>query len=283
MPSGAGTRPSDIAPKGWKDILWRLYHNISEHRVIAIAAGVAFYVLLAIFPGIAALVAIYGFIADPSTISQHISDLSGVLPGGATEVIGDQLQRLTSQPPGKLGFALLFGVAVSLWSANAGMKALFDALNVVYSEEERRSFFKLNAVSLAFTLGALLFMVFALAAIAVLPVVMSYLGLSNATEWLVTVGKWPILLIGIAFAVSLIYRYGPSREKPQWRWVTWGRAVVAIAWLAMSILFSWYAGHFGSYNRTYGSLGAVIGFMTWIWLSSAVVLLGAELDAEMER
>jgi membrane protein len=196
-------RPSDIPPKGWKDILWRVYHNISEHRVIAIAAGVAFYVLLAIFPGIAALVAIYGFIADPSTISQHISDLSGVLPGGATEVIGDQLQRLTSQPPGKLGFALLFGVAVSLWSANAGMKAFFDALNVVYGEEERRSFLKLNAVSLAFTLGALLFMVFALTAIAVLPVVMSYLGLSNATEWLVTVGKWPILLIGIALAVSL--------------------------------------------------------------------------------
>src|SRR6516164_6159063 len=193
MPSGAGTRPSDIAPKGWKDILWRLYHNISEHRVIAIAAGVAFYVLLAIFPGIAALVAIYGFIADPSTISQHISDLSGVLPGGATEVIGDQLQRLTSQPLGKLGFALLFGV------------------------------------SLAFTLGALLFMVFALAAIAVIPVVMGYLSLSNATEWLVAMGKWPILLIGVAIAVSLVYRYGPSREKPQWRWVTWGSAAVAIA------------------------------------------------------
>ena len=138
-------------------------------------------------------------------------------------------------------------------------------------------------MSLAFTLGALLFMVFSLAAIAVLPVVLGYVGLSNATEWLVTLGKWPILLIGVALAVSLIYRYGPSREKPQWRWVTWGSAVVAIAWLAMSILFSWYAAHFGSYNRTYGSLGAVIGFMTWIWLSSAVVLLGAELDAEMER
>ena len=277
------SRPSDIPPKGWKDILWRVYHNIPKHRVIAIAAGVTFYVLLAIFPGIAALVAIYGLIADPSTISQHLSDLSGVLPCGATEVIGDQLQRLTSQPPGKLGFALLFGVAVSLWSANAGMKALFDALNVVYGEEERRSFLKLNALSLAFTLGALLFMVIALGAIAVLPVVLSYLGLSNVTEWLVSIGKWLILLIGVALAVSLIYRYGPSREKPQWRWVTWGSAGVAIGWLAMSILFSWYAAYFGSYNKTYGSLGAVIGFMTWIWLSSAVVLLGAELDAEMER
>jgi membrane protein len=206
-----------------------VYHNIPKHRVIAIAAGVTFYALLAIFPGVAALVAVYGLIADPSTIGQHLSDLSGVLPGGANEVIGDQLQRLTSQPPGKLGFALVFGLGVSLWSANAGMKALFDALNVVYGEEEKRSFLKLNVVSLAFTLGALLFMVLALAAIAVLPVVMSYLGLSNATEWLVMVGKWPILLIGVALAVSLIYRYGPSREKAQWRWVTWGSAMVAIA------------------------------------------------------
>jgi membrane protein len=275
--------PSDIPAQGWKDVLWRVYHNISENRVVAIGAGVAFYVLLAIFPAIAALVAIYGLFADPSVIGQHLNDLSSVLPGGATEVIGDQLQRLTSQPSSKLGFASVLGLAVSLWSANAGMKALFDALNVVYREEEKRSFLKLNALSLAFTLGALLFLVITLAAIAVLPVAMNFLGLSNATEWLVALGKWPILLIGVALAISLIYRYGPSREEPQWRWVTWGSAVAAIAWLAMSILFSWYAANLGSYNKTYGSLGAVIGFMTWIWLSSVVILLGAELDAEMEH
>ena len=169
---------------GCGDIIAGFWARLDQDNISVIAAGVAFYGLLAIFPAIAALVAIYGLIADPSTISQHLSDLSGVLPGGATEVIGDQLQRLTSQPSSKLGFALLFGVAVSLWSANAGMKALFDALNVVYGEEEKRSFLKLNAISLAFTIGALLFMVFALAAIAVLPVAMSYLGLSNATEWL---------------------------------------------------------------------------------------------------
>jgi membrane protein len=283
---GRGRRaatPSDIPAKGWKDIAWRVYHNIPKHRVIAIAAGVTFFVLLAIFPAIAAMVAIYGLFADPSTVGQHLNDLSSVLPGGATEVIGDQLNTLTSQPQSKLGFALVFGLAVSLWSANAGMKALFDALNVVYGEEEKRSFLKLNAVSLAFTLGALLFLVFALAAIAVLPVAMSYLGLSGAIELLIGIGKWPILLTGVAVAFALIYRYGPSRQKPQWRWVTWGSAGAAIAWLVMSILFSWYAGHFGSYNKTYGSLGAAIGFMTWIWLSAVVVLLGAEFDAEMEH
>jgi membrane protein len=275
--------PSDIPAKGWKDIAWRIYLNIPKHHVIAIAAGVTFFALLAIFPAIAAMVAIYGLFADPSSVGQHLSDLSNVLPGGATEVIGDQLKRLTSQPQSKLGFALVFGLAVSLWSANAGMKALFDALNVVYGEEEKRSFLKLNAVSLAFTLGALLFLVLALAAIAVLPVAIGYLGLSGATEWLISVGKWPILLIGVAVTFALIYRNGPSRQEPQWRWVTWGSAGAAIAWLVMSILFSWYAGHFGSYNRTYGSLGVVIGFMTWMWLSSVVVLLGAELDAEMEH
>jgi membrane protein len=206
----AASIPSDIPAKGWKDIFWRAYHNVSKHRLVAIAAGVTFYALLAIFPGIAALVAIYGLIAAPSTINQHVKDLSGVLPGGATEVIGDQLQRLTSQPPGKLGFALLFGVVISLWSINAGMKALFDALNVVHGVEEKRSFLRLNMVSFAFTLSSLLFMVFALAAIAVLPNLMNHLGLSNATGWLTSVGKWPILLVGVALAIALIYRYGPS-------------------------------------------------------------------------
>jgi membrane protein len=283
---GRGRRantPSEIPAKVWKDILWRVYHNIPEHRVISIAAGVTFYVLLAIFPGIAALVAIYGLFADPSSIGQHLNDLSGVLPGGATEVVGDQLTRLTSQPRSQLGFALVFGVAISLWSANAGMKALFDALNIVYSERESRSFIRLNLISLAFTLGAIVFMMVALSAIAVLPLALGYLGLSGAIEWLIAIGKWPLLLVVIAFGIALIYRYGPSREEPQWRWVSWGSALAAVLWLVTSLLFSWYASHFGSYNKTYGSLGGAIGFMTWMWISFVVILIGAELDAEMEH
>jgi membrane protein len=275
--------PSEIPAKGWKDILWRLYENLPEHRVLAMAAGVTFYVLLAIFPAFAALVSVYGLFADPSIIGQHLNDLSNVLPGGATEVIGDQLKRLTSQPPSKLGFALFSGLAVSLWSANAGMKALFDALNVVYGEKEKRGFIKLNLISLAYTIGAVLFMVSALAAITVLPVFLNDLGLATATEWLIKLGKWPLLLAGVALGVTLVYRYGPSREKPQWKWVTWGSAIAAIAWLIMSLLFSWYSANFGSYDKTYGSLGAAIGFMTWMWLSSTVILVGAELDAEMEH
>jgi membrane protein len=265
----------------WKDVLLRVYHNASEHRLTSIAAGVAFYVLLAIFPGIAALVSIYGLFADPSIIGQHLSDLTSVLPDGAIDIIRDQLQRLVSQGVGHLGFAFLFGVAVSLWSANAGMKALFDALNVVHGETEQRSFIELNIISLGFTLGALAFMIIALAAIAVLPVVMSYVKLPGATQWLIALGKWPSLLIVVAVAIAAVYRFGPSRQGMRWRWLTWGSAAAAIAWIMVSILFSWYVTNFGSYDKTYGSLGAAIGFMTWIWLSSAVVLLGAALDAEL--
>ncbi len=274
--------PMEIPAVGWKDILWRVYQNLQEHRIVAIAGGVTYYALLAIFPGIGALVALYGLFSDPATIGKHLSDLSGVLPGGATDVVGEQLNRLTSEPS-TLGLAFLFGLAVSLWSANAGVKALFDALNIVYGEKERRSFLRLNVISLAFTFGVVLFLVVALSAMTVLPRAIGSLGPMAGTQWLVALGKWPLLLLVVVLAIALIYRYGPSRETPQWRWVSWGSAIAAIAWLIMSILFSWYAANFGSFNKTYGSLGAVMGFMVWIWLSSIMILLGAELDAEMEH
>lgn len=279
----AASTPSDIPARGWKDILLRVYDNISEHRVIAIAAGVTFYTILAIFPAIAALVALYGLFADPSTIANHLQALSSVVPGGALDVMGEQLGRVALQGSGTLGFAFVLGLAVSLWSANAGMKALFDALNIVYAEPEKRSFVMLNAVSLAFTLGGLLIALLAIGAMIVLPIALDYLGLGAATAWILTLGRWPLLLIAISFAIALIYRYGPSRSKPQWQWISWGSAFAAIGWLVVSILFSWYAQNFGNYNKTYGSLGAAIGFMTWIWLSTIVILIGAELNAEMEH
>lgn len=275
--------PSGILRSEWNGIFWSIYQNVSDHRIVAIAAGVTFYALLAIFPGIAALVALYGLFADPSTISKHLTGLSSFLPAGAIDVIGGQLQRLTEQGNTKLGFTFLLSLAISIWSANAGVKALFDAVNIVYNEPEKRSFIKLNAVSLAFTCGALLFMLLALVALVVLPLMVDYLGLADAAQWGVAPGKWPVLLLAIAVAVAMIYRYGPSRETAQWRWLTWGSALAAIGWVVVSLLFSWYAAHFGSYNKTYGSLGAVIGFMTWMWLSSIVILLGAELNAVMEH
>lgn len=275
--------PTDIPARGWKDILWRTYGEFGKDRIMSVAAGVTYYALLAVFPAIAALVSIYGLFADPATISEHLNAMSGVLPGGALEIIGDQVGRISSKGGGALGFGFVIGLAISLWSANAGMKAVFDALNIVNDEEEKRSFVHLNILSLSFTLSAIVFILFALGSIVVLPIIFNFVGLGSQTEWILAIARWPVLLIGVIFALSLVYRFGPSRDKAEWRWVTPGGVVASVLWLAVSMLFSWYVSSFGNYNETYGSLGAVIGFMTWIWLSTVVVLLGAEINAEMEH
>jgi membrane protein len=276
--AAVGTRPH-----GWRDVLSHVWQNIGRHRVLAIAAGVTFYALLAIFPAIAAVVTVYGLFADPGTISRQINTLSGLLPGGALEVIGSEVKRITSGPPSSLSVTLVVSLLISLWSANAGMKSLFDALNVVYNVEERRSFIWLNVISLTYTLTAIVFMLAAMASVIVVPLVLNYLPLGSQAAPLIAVARWPLMLIAIGLALSFIYRFGPSRDNAEWRWITWGSAFAAIAWLAASLLFSWYAANFGSYNKTYGSLGAVIGFMTWMWLSTIVILIGAEIDAVMER
>jgi len=278
---GAAT-PTEIPAKGWKDIALRTYHDIGENRLSLIAAGVTFFTLLAIFPAVAALVSCYGLIADVSTINAQLASLQGILPQGALEIIGDQVKRLNEQGDTTLGFSLVLGIALSVWSANGGVKHVFDALNLVYNEREKRNFVVLNLVSLGFTAGALLFLILALAAVVVLPVVLTYVGL-GADAWWLTLLRWPTLFLAVLLGLALLYRYGPSRDTPRWRWVTLGSALAALLWIAASLLFSWYVAHFGSYNKTYGSLGAAIGFMTWIWLSTMIVLAGAQLNAEMEH
>jgi membrane protein len=275
--------PTEIPAQGWKDVLWRTYEEFGKDRIMSVAAGVTYYALLAVFPAIAALVSIYGLFADPATIQDHLNAMSGVMPGGALDIVREQVSRIASQGGGALSFGFIFGLVLSLWSANAGMKAVFDALNIVYDEEEKRSFIKLNLMSLTFTLGAIFFIILAIGGIIVLPIILDFIGLGQGTEWLLALARWPILLVGVVAGLSLIYRFGPSRDKAEWRWVTPGGIVAAILWIAVSMLFSWYVANFGSYNETYGSLGAVIGFMTWIWLSTVVVLLGAEVNAETEH
>ena len=282
---GRGRRaatPSEIPAPGWKDILLRVWKNIGEDRVMLVAAGVTFYCLLAIFPAIAALVAIYGFFSDPASISSHIDKLSGVMPGGALDVIRNQMNQVASQGPSKLGVAFIISFLVSLWSANAGIKSILDALNLVYDEPEKRGLIRLNLLSLAFTVAAILFILVAIACIAALPAVASS-QLQGATAVIAQIVRWPILFIIIAVGLALVYRYGPSCAEPQRRWITWGSAFASIAWIAVSLGFSWYAANFGSYNKTYGSLAAVVVLMFWLWLSAAIILIGAELDAEMEN
>ncbi|WP_342163695.1 YihY/virulence factor BrkB family protein [Methylobacterium sp. SD21] len=274
--------PADIPASGWKDILIRVYLEFIKDRVLAVAAGVTFYTLLALFPGIIALVTLYGLFADASVINEHLAQLHAVLPSGAVEIIGDQVKRIASKPSGTLGLTFFTGLLVSIWSANAAMKAMFDALNVVYEEEEKRNFFMLNLRSLTFTVGGLIFAIIALNAIVVVPVVFNFLGLGSEA-WLIAALRWPALLLVILGALSVLYRFGPSREHARWRWVGVGSLVAGLLWLVASLLFSWYVSSFGTYNETYGSLGAVIGFMTWIWISSTIVLLGGEINAEIEH
>jgi membrane protein len=278
---GAQT-PAQIPPAGWRDVLLRVFHGISEDRVTTISGGVTFFVLLALFPGLAGLISLYGLVADSSTVAQHLSSLAGFLPEGGVQILRDELQQLTLQPPQKLGFATAASLAISLWSANGGIKAMFDGLNAVYEVPEKRSFIKLNAISLALTLGALIFVIVSLLTITIVPKLLSFLGLPGIGE-IVLFARWPVLLLVASLMIAVIYRFGPSREQPQWRWVSPGSIFAALTWIAASLLFSWYTAHFGSYDKTYGSLGAAIGLMTWIWISTMVILVGAKINAELER
>jgi membrane protein len=277
------TSPSEIPARGWKDILWRVYANIGNHRILALAAGMTYYSILAIFPALAALVSIYGLFSDPGSIAKHLDEIGGFVPGGAIDVAREQLTRVATKGDRTLGFTFAIGLAISLWSANAAMKSMFDTLNIVYGEQEKRGFFKLNAMSLTFTLAAIGFILAALAAVVAVPVVLQHLWLSHAIELLIRIAVWPALFVAVALGLSCIYRFGPSREAPRWRWITWGSTAATVLWLIASALFSWYAANFGTFNQTYGSLGAVIGFMTWLWISAIVILLGGELNAEMEH
>jgi membrane protein len=244
---------------------------------------VVFYGLLAIFPAITALVSVYGLFATPSTIADHLSLAAGVLPQDAFGIVREQITRLSSGSSSKLGLGFVVSLAVALWSANAGMKAIMDALNVVYQEREKRSFVKLNLVSLTFTLAAISALLVALGAVVALPVALNYLGLQSITDVLLRLSRWPILLLMIIIGLAVLYRYGPSRREPRWQWITPGSLFATATWLITSALLSWYLGSFANYNATYGSLGAGIGMMMWLWISSIVILLGAHLDSEVER
>jgi membrane protein len=275
--------PSEIPAQGWKDILLRVYRGISEDRILLVAAGVTFYLLLSIFPGIAALISIYGLFANPADVAGHLDALANVAPGGAIDVLREEMTRLASNGGTTLGLGFLVSLAVSLWTTKSGVTAIFDALNIVYGEKEKRGLVRFYLTAITFTLASIVFILLTIAIVVLLPVVLNFIPLPGGTDLLVKIARWPILFVLTALALAALYRYGPSRAEARWRWITWGSAFATVTWIAASVLFSWYVASFGSYNKTYGSLGAIIGFMTWIWISIIVVLVGAKLDAEMEH
>ena len=275
--------PWQIPFKGWKDILIRTYQQINEDRLLAVAAGVVFYGLLALFPAVTALVSSYALFAKASTINDHLSLMSGILPAGAFDIVRDQVARVLAKGDVKLGMAFATSFLLAVWSANGGMKAILDALNVAYEEKEKRGFLKLNAVSLAFTFAGLVGVLIAIGCVVALPIVLSTIGLGSISDALLRIGRWPALVFMLLLGLAVLYRYGPSRRSPQWRWLSVGSVIASVLWLSGSALLSFYLANYANYDATYGSLGAAIGLMMWMWMSTIVVLFGAELNAEIEH
>ena len=268
------------APPGWAHVGSRVFVSISEHRLLATSGGVAFFALLAIFPALATIVSLYGLFADPHAIPERVALLAGVVPTSIIDLIKEEIQSLAEKNMSTLSTAFLIGFVVSLWSANSGVSALFDALNVVHGETEERSLLQFYATTFTVTLGAVVYGLVAI--IGVLPIALRSLGLSENAENLSAIFRWPATLLLIMIWLSILYRVGPSRSDAKWRWVTWGSGLAAILLVVASMVFSWYLNEFNSYDKLYGSLGAVVGFMTWLWISVVVMLLGAELDAAIE-
>ena len=277
------SHPMQIPWAGWKDILWRTYESTNEDRLLATAAGVVFFGLLAVFPAITALVSSYGLFADASTIGANLQTLASMLPEGSFQIVEDQIGRVLAKGNATLGATFLFGLAMAIWSANAGVKAIIDALNVVNEEREKRSFVRLNLVSLAFTTGGIAALLLMVGAVVAFPLALDHLGIGSDSKFIISLARWPLLFAILLLALGLLYRFGPSRRQPRWQWLSVGTVAAALLWIAGSSALSWYLSNFGNYSATYGSLGAAIGLMMWMWMSTIVVLAGAELNSEIEH
>ncbi|KEP71734.1 ribonuclease BN [Thioclava dalianensis] len=275
--------PFAIPRKGWWAVARRVYDQIGEDRVMAVAAGVTFYAILALFPALTATVAIYGLFADRATMLADIDALSNVVPPEALSLIRSQLEKLVGSDSGALGLASLFGIVLAIWSANGGMKAMIQALNVAYGEREGRSFIWLNVFGLGMTVSGIAIACTLILAAAVLPAVVHLLPSAPGVDTLVLFARWPLMCLVMFTVLMLLYRFGPSRRAPRMVWVMPGAILGAVLLLGVSAAFSFYTTHFASYSATYGSVGAVVVLMMWIWLSTISVLMGAELNAEAER
>ena len=275
--------PREIPSRGWLDIARRVKEQIRRDRLSIIAAGVAFYGLLAIFPGLVALVAMYGLFADPAQIERHVASLSVILPPEAARVVMRQLHDLASTDRTALGLGAIIGLLLALWSASSAVRTLMDALNVAYNEEERRGIMRFYGTALLLTFGGVVAVILAIALVIGLPAFLNLIGLDWLVETVVSLVRWPVLAMLAIVAFAILYRYGPSRAQPRWRWVSWGATIAVALWIFGSALFSLYVTRFGNYNETYGAAGAVVILLMWFLLSSYAILIGAEINAEMER
>ena len=272
--------PQEIPAKGWKDIAKRTAKEVKQDQVTLLGAGVAFYALLSLFPAIIAGVSIYGLVADPATVQNQINELTRMLSPSTAELIGEQLKQVTSGAGGALGVATVIGILTALWSASSGMKAMITGVNLAYDESEGRKFVKLRGLALVLTLGAMLLMGVALTLIVGFPALAD--SWPTALRWTVGGLRWVLLAALLIAALAVLYRFAPDRDEPKWTWVSWGSGIATLLWILASIGFSIYANSFGNYNKTYGALAGVIILMFWLYLTAVIVLVGAELNTEME-
>lgn len=276
------TQPSDIPLRGWLQVMRRTYLEIISDRISLVAAGCAFYATLALFPAITMLISVYGLVFDPTTVEPQLQVVREFLPPAAFTLIADRVHTLVSQETATLGFSLLISTAIALWSSSTGTKAMLSALNMAYEEQEHRSFLRFQATGLTMTLCGILGAVLALVILVFLPVAIEFLGLDAHVKAVVRITSFAMLIVFVMTSLSLLYYFGPSRRSAKWHWVTPGSLVATLLWLVASVLFSLYVGHIASYDASYGPLGAIAGMMMWFWVSAYAVLLGAELNAELE-
>ncbi len=281
--AGAPKSPWQFSRSSWFTVAKQTVHEIGADRVTSVAGGVSYFGLLALFPAITALVSIYGMIADESTMVDNIAMLNRFLPDSAVELIAGQIQAIVSAPNSALSLAGIISILLALWTANGGMKALIEALNVAWYETEKRGFIRLNLESLALTLGAIALIILMVVTITVLPVLARIFFPEGFAGQLVSLLRWPLMFAVLLLALAVLYRVGPSKNDPEWQWISPGALFAAIGLVVASLLFSWYAANFANYNETYGSLSAAIVLMVWLWIAAIVVMIGAELNSEAER
>lgn len=272
----------DIPSSGWKSVLLRVKDEIGRDNLSVVSAGVAFYALLALPPMLVAIVSIYGLISNPADVQAQIQSVASGAPQSVQQVLSQQLNRIVGTSSTSLGLSLVLSLLFAIWSAKKGMTSLLKAVNIAYDQREKRGFFKFNGLALLLTAGAIVLAVVAIALVAILPAVLGTLGLGGVASALVAIVRWPLLAAVVIVALAVIYRYGPSQPKRPWRWVTPGSVLATALWLIVSGVFSYYVSNFGNYNETYGSLGAVIVTLLWLFLTAFSVLIGAELNAELE-
>jgi membrane protein len=275
--------PGQIPIAGWWDIVVRVYRDINRDNLSLVAGGLAMYAVLSVFPALAAAVSLYGLIFTPADVIKQMNGFAGILPPGVWDIFNSQLQDIARRDNGTLTIGVVVGVVIALASARSGMAALMQAANIAYQEREKRGFFRQVWTSVVFTLGGMLAFILMLLLGVAIPLVFKAFAASAWVQDTVEVLRWVLLWAFAVVGLALTYRLAPARERARWHWVTWGSVFAATLWIAGSVLFAFYVGTFGSYAKTYGALGGVIVLFMWFYLSSYVLVLGAEINAEMER